>query len=77
VMDGVHERFPNASGIHIFYSGPPPLAFACGQFVSKTIHPRLVVYNYLASDVPSYSWGLDLTRGVDAPDFLIRPTAVR
>lgn len=77
VMDDVHERFPNASGIHIFYSGPPPLAFACGQFVSKTIHPRLVVYNYLASDVPSYSWGLDLTRGVDAPDFLIRPTAVR
>jgi hypothetical protein len=73
VMDQVHERFLNASGIHIFYSGPPPLAFACGQFVSKTIHPRLVVYNYLASDVPSYSWGLDLTRGVDAPDFLALP----
>jgi hypothetical protein len=76
-MDEIHERFPNARGIHIFYSGPPPLAFACGQHVSKTIHPRLVVYNYVASDVPSYSWGLDLTRDVDAPDFLVRPAARR
>jgi hypothetical protein len=72
-MDCIHERLPDASGIHIFYAGPPSLAFLCGQLVSKTIHPRLVIYNYVGKDRPQYAWGLDLTRALDAPDFLLQP----
>lgn len=72
-MDLIHGRLPHASGIHIFYAGPPSLAFLCGQLVSKTIHPRLVVYNFVGKDRPQYAWGLDLTRAIDAPDFLVRP----
>jgi hypothetical protein len=74
-MDLIQERLPRARGIHIFYAGPPSLAFLCGQLVSKTIHPRLVVYNFVGKDRPQYSWGLDLTHGIDAPDFLVRPSA--
>jgi transcriptional regulator with XRE-family HTH domain len=72
-MDEIHARLPQASGIHVFYAGPASLAFYCGQQVSKTIHPRFVVYNYTGQDVPRYSWGLDLTRAIDAPDFLLQP----
>jgi len=72
-MDRVHERLPGATGIHIFYAGPPSLAFLCGQLVSKTIHRRLVIYNYVGKDRPQYAWGLDLTRALDAPDFLLQP----
>jgi len=72
MMDHVHELLPNATGIHLFYAGPPAVAFYCGQQVSKTIHPRIVVYNYVAKDVPNYSWGLDITRSIDAADFIVR-----
>jgi hypothetical protein len=75
-MDIIHERMPNASGIHIFFAGPAALAFYCGQLISKTIHPRVVVYNFTGHDVPRYSWGIDLTRAVTAPDFLVEPVAV-
>jgi transcriptional regulator with XRE-family HTH domain len=72
-MDAIHERLPEASGIHVFFAGPASLAFYCGQLVSKTIHPRVIVYNYTGQDVPRYSWGLDLTRDINAPDFLVQP----
>jgi hypothetical protein len=73
MMDHVHELLPNATGIHLFYAGPPALAFYCGQQVSKTIHPRIVVYNYVAKDTPNYSWGIDITRSIEATDFIMRP----
>lgn len=76
-MDAIHERLPGASGIHVFFAGPASLAFYCGQLVSKTIHPRFVVYNYTGQDVPRYSWGLDLTRDINAPDFLVQPACDR
>ncbi len=74
-MDQIHELLPNTNTIHLFYSGPPALAFYCGQQVSKTIHRRIVVYNYVAKDVPNYSWGIDITSNIDAPVFFVRPTA--
>lgn len=77
VMDQIHELLPNTTTIHLFYSGPPAYAFYCGQQVSKTIHPRIVVYNYVAKDTPNYSWGIDITSSIDAPDFLVYPTAIR
>jgi hypothetical protein len=76
-MDAIHERLPAATGIHVFFAGPASLAFYCGQLVSKTIHPRFVVYNYTAQDVPRYSWGFDLTRDINAPDFLVQPACGR
>ena len=76
-MDAIHERLPGASGIHVFFAGPASLAFYCGQLVSKTIHPRFIVYNYTGQDVPRYSWGLDLTRDINAPDFLVQPGHAR
>lgn len=72
-MDQIHRMLPNATGIHIFFAGPSTLAFCCGQQVSKTIHPSLVVYDYVGQNNPQYSWGLDLTRPVNDPDFLIAP----
>jgi hypothetical protein len=73
LMDQIHHCFPNATGIHIFYAGPPSLAFCCGQLVSKTIHPRLIVYNFFGKDRPKYSWGLDLTGNLHRGDMLLRP----
>lgn len=74
-MDQIHRTLPNATGIHIFFAGPSTLAFCCGQQVSKTIHPGLVVYDYVGRNNPQYSWGLDLTRPLDDPGFLITPGA--
>jgi hypothetical protein len=73
MMDQIHHYLPRATGIHIFYAGPPALAFACGQHVSKTIHPRLVIYNFFGRDQPRYSWGLDFMSQIDSDGFLYRP----
>jgi hypothetical protein len=73
MMDQVHALLPRATCIHVFYAGPPALAFCCGQQISKTIHPRIVVYNYFGKDVPRYSWGLDITQASDTEGFVVRP----
>lgn len=73
LLDEIHSRFPNTQKIHLFYSGPATLAFNFGRQISKTIHPRIIVYNYFAKDTPSYSWGLDITREIDSEDFLVLP----
>ena len=75
MMDQVHELLPRATCIHVFYAGPPSLAFCCGQQISKTIHPRIVVYNYFGKDVPRYSWGLEITQDCDAEGFVVHPVA--
>jgi hypothetical protein len=72
-MDQIHHYLPRATGIHIFYAGPPALAFAYGQHVSKTIHPRLVIYNFFGRDQPRYSWGFDFMNQIDSDLFLHRP----
>jgi len=73
IMDQIHERLPNTTAIHIFYSGPPAFAFYCGQQISKTIHPKIVVYNYVAKDTPSYSWGIDITGDISSGNLLVQP----
>lgn len=73
MMDQIHQCLPLAACIHIFYAGPPMLAFACGQQVSKTIHPRLIVYNYFGRDLPRYSWGLDVLCEMESADVVYRP----
>jgi len=73
MMDQIHHLLSGATCIHIFYAGPLSLAFSCGQQVSKTIHPRLIIYNFFGRDRPKYSWGVDITSHLDSTDFLQRP----
>jgi hypothetical protein len=77
MMDQIHHYLPRATGIHMFYAGPAALAFACGQQVSKTIHPRLVIYNFFGRDQPRYSWGFDFMSQIDSDGFLHRPALQR
>ena len=77
MMDQIHHYLPRATCIHIFYAGPPALAFACGQHVSKTIHPRLVIYNFFGRDQPRYSWGFDFMSHIDSDGFFHRPALQR
>lgn len=72
MMDQIHHYLPHATSIHIFYAGPPVLAFTCGQHVSKTIHPRLMVYNYFGRDRPRYSWGFDFMSPIKSDGFFYR-----
>jgi hypothetical protein len=74
-LDEIHSKLPNGQRIHIFYSGPVALAVNLGRQISKTIHPRIVVYNYFAKDVPKYSWGLEITGNINSSDFLVRPNS--
>lgn len=72
MMDEIHNKIPNATLVHIFYSGPVSLAFSFGRFISKTIHPRVIVYNYSLKDTPAYAWGIEITRNISEPEFLVR-----
>lgn len=72
VLDAIHNLIPNTERIHLFYAGPVSLAFRCGQLISPTIHPEIIVYNYRAKDKPRYKWGLKISVPADSPDFFIR-----
>jgi hypothetical protein len=72
VLDEIHDKLPNARSIQVFYAGPVTLAFRCGQMISPTIHPRVLVYNYFYQDVPRYKWGICVNTSVDSPDFLVQ-----
>lgn len=72
LLDEIHRLFPNTVRVHIFYSGPVALAVNLGRRISKTIHPKIIVYNYSVSDnPPGYAWGLEVTADVDSQNFLI------
>ena len=72
MLDEIHEKLPKAQCLHIFYAGPVALAVSFGRRISKTIHPRVIVYNYSNSDNPAgYAWGLEVTADVDSQNFLI------
>jgi hypothetical protein len=77
VLDTLVRMLPNIRRIHIFYAGPATLAFHLGRQISKSIHPHVTVYNYMAKDCPPYSWGLTITSDLHASDFLIQPTSTK
>jgi len=58
VLDDIHNTDANIKRIHVFYAGPVSLAFRCGQLISPTIHPEVLIYNYFIHDVPRYKWGI-------------------
>ena len=72
LLDEIHKILPNTECVHIFYAGPVALAVNFGHQISKTIHPRIIVYNYSSNDYPpGYAWGLEVTADVDSPNFMI------
>ena len=72
MFDEIHNKLPNTERVHIFYAGPVPLAVYFGRQISKTIHPRIIVYNHSTKANPHYAWGIEITADVDSPDFMIR-----
>ena len=72
VLDEIHNKLPNTERVHIFYAGPVALAVSFGRLISKTIHPKIIVYNYSSKDNPRYPWGLEITADVDSPDFMVK-----
>ena len=59
----INRMYPHMKRLHLFYAGPPILAFRCGQQISRTIDPEILVYNYSRWDSPRYGWALSLSSG--------------
>jgi hypothetical protein len=59
----IHARFPNTQRIHLFLAAPPTLVFRCGQQVSKTVDPDVLVYNFSNKDTPNYGWAINVVTG--------------
>lgn len=72
MLDEIHNKLPNTECIHIFYAGPVTVAFNFGRMISKTIHPKIIIYNYFSRDTPSYAWGLAITSSVESANFLVK-----
>ena len=60
VIHHVITKIPNVRRVHLFFGGPPTLAFRCGQQINRNTFPEIVVYNYSRRDQPSYRWALNL-----------------
>lgn len=72
MLDEIHHKLPNTERIHLFYAGPTTLAFNFGRLISKTIHPKIVIYNYFSKDSPRYAWGLEITSDIESTNFFIK-----
>lgn len=72
VLDDIHNKFPKIKKIHLFYAGPVPLAFRCGELISSTIHPMIRIYNYTNHDSPKYKWSVCVNTPVNSTDFLVQ-----
>ncbi len=70
-LDQIHNLDAEIRCVHVFYSGPVSLAFRCGQLISPTIHPEILIYNYSSKDNPKYKWGIHLNVPPASPDFLV------
>ncbi len=62
-LQKINHRFPYAQRLHLFYAGPPTLAFRCGQQINRNIDPEILVYNYSRREFPNYRWALNLQTG--------------
>lgn len=56
----IRKTMRNIETIHLFFSGPPTLAFSCGQQISQTYDPIIKVYNFSNKDNPRYGWAISL-----------------
>lgn len=72
VLDDIHNLDAQISQVHVFYAGPVSLAFRCGQLISPTIHPKVLVYNYFIRDEPKYKWGICVNASPNSSEFLFQ-----
>ena len=70
-LDKIHNLDVGIERVHVFYSGPVCLAFRCGQLISPTIHPKVLIYNYFSRDVPRYKWGIHVNISPSSTEFLV------
>jgi hypothetical protein len=61
-LDEIHNELPSNLIVHLFYSGPVSVGFSLGRTISRTIHNRVIVYNYTSSTRPAYAWGVEVTK---------------
>jgi hypothetical protein len=61
-LDEIHNELPSNLVVHLFYSGPVSVGFSLGRTISRTIHNRVIVYNYTSSTTPAYAWGVEVTK---------------
>ena len=62
-LSDITRFVPHTKRVHVFFAGPPTLAFRCGQQISKTMDPEVIIYNYSRRDIPTYRWSLNLYTG--------------
>lgn len=53
-IDNLDNSYPNLNEIHLFYSGPTPIAFILGSSINPNIHPKFILYNFYTKDKPKY-----------------------
>jgi len=70
-LDDTAKRYDRDHVVNIFYAGPASLAFSLGRQISKTTHPRVVVYNYEAN--AGYPWGLVVNGAQEPARMVVRP----
>jgi hypothetical protein len=58
ILDDVKANHPLVERIHVFCAAPMSVCFAFGQQITKTIHPTVLVYNFVAFSKPKYPWAL-------------------
>lgn len=72
IMDKINLENPNAKAIHLFYSGPPSLAFKIGSAISQRMDKEILVYNFSMKETPKYKWYLKLKKNNEKIEFEIR-----
>lgn len=73
-LDEIHNQLDSRLHVHIFYAGPVSLGFSLGRQISRTIHNRVLVYNYTSQTSPAYRWGIDVTRDNPPQAMVVRTT---
>ena len=76
ILDEVHSRVDKSKTIHVLYAGPVSLGFSLGRRISRTIHHRVIVYNYSARAMPRYAWGVEVNDDTTATPAVVRPTSL-
>ena len=66
----VHQRFPQASRIHVFAAAPAGLAFRMGCIVNRTVHPPIQTYQFVRNAEIKYQRALIVGDEV-RPDMLL------
>ena len=47
--------YPDLTEIHLFLSGPTPVAFVIGSSINPNMHPKFILYNYHRKSKPKYT----------------------